>query len=257
MSKRNFLESNNPMLKDEVLKKNAAVLDGDMVYTPEAMTVQGAVNKTFALFGILLLTSVFSYLFYGINPGMGKFLVYGGFIGGAIISFIAGRNLPKASTWAPAFAAFEGLAVGGLSAMYAYFFDGIIFQAVTLTFAILFTMLMLYKSGMIQVTERFRSIIMTAMGAIMLVYLVEFVLHLVGVNVPFLHDQSPIGIGISMIIVIVASLKLLIDFDNFDKGEQMRVPNYMEWYFGMGLLFTLVWLYVEILYLLSYFMGSD
>ncbi|MEL6926854.1 MAG: Bax inhibitor-1/YccA family protein, partial [Bacteroidota bacterium] len=184
-------------------------------------------------------------------------LIYGGFIGGAIVSFIAARNLEKASLWSKVFAALEGLAVGGVSFFYGYMFEGIVFQAISLTMAILFTMLMLYKTGVIKVTERFRNIIMTAMSAIMLVYLVEFVLHLFGVDVPFLHDQSMIGVGISLVIVGVASFKLLVDFDNFERGEQFGAPKYMEWYFGMGLLFTLVWLYLEILYLLSNFLGSD
>lgn len=243
------------MFKEDKLRQpSGQVLDSDLARPASpstVMTVQGAVNKTFALFGILLLTAAFSFMF----PS--KLLIYGGLIGGAVVSFIAARNPARSGTWAPVFAAFEGLAVGGISFVYGSLYGGIIFHAITITLAILFTMLMLYKSGVIRVTERFRSIVMTAVGAIMLVYIVEFVLHLFGINVPFIHDQSPIGIGISLVIVGVASLKLLIDFDNFDKGEQMRAPNYMEWYFGMGLLFTLVWLYLEILYLLSNFMGSD
>ena len=246
-------------MKEDLLRQrnHPNVLDGGMVgdQTLPAMTVNGAVNKTFILGVFMFLAALVSAYF---TMAMGtKMLIYGGFIGGAIISFVAARNLEKSSTYAPLFAVFEGLAVGGMTAIYAYAFEGIVFQAVSLTFAILFTMLMLYKSGLIKVTERFRNIIMTAVGAIMIVYLVEFVLHLFGVNVPFLHDQSPIGIGISLVIVGIASMKLLIDFDNFDKGEQYRAPNYMEWYYGMGLLFTLIWLYLEILYLLSAFMGND
>ncbi|MEM9823507.1 MAG: Bax inhibitor-1/YccA family protein, partial [Bacteroidota bacterium] len=140
---------------------------------------------------------------------------------------------------------------------YASIFENIVFSAVSLTFAILFTMLMLYKSGLIKVTERFRNIVMTATGAIMLVYLASMVLYFFSIDMPFLHDQSPIGIGISLLIVGVASMKLLVDFDNFEKGEQLKTPSYMEWYFGMSLLFTLIWLYLEILWLLSNFMGND
>ena len=215
------------------------------------MTVNGAVNKTLMLFGILTLTAMVGFMFAS------KFLMIGGVIGGAVVSFIASRNMDKSPMLAPLFAVFEGLVVGAASGIYSYFYGGIVFQAVTLTLAILFTMLMLYKSGVIKVTERFRSIIMTAVGGIMLLYLVEFALYMFGVDIPFLHDQSPIGIGISLVIVGVASMKLLVDFDNFDKGEEMKTPSYMEWYFGMGLLFTLVWLYLEILYLISAFAGGD
>jgi len=248
---KNFFESNNPMIKEETVETNSHILDSEMVYSGELMTVNGAVNKTLMLFGILTITALVGFMFAS------KFLMIGGVIGGAVVSFIASRNMDKSPMLAPLFAVFEGLVVGAASAMYSAFYGGIIFQAVTLTLAILFTMLMLYKSVVIKVTERFRSIVMTAVGGIMLLYLVEFVLYMFGINVPFLHDQSPIGIGISLVIVGVASMKLLVDFDNFDKGEQMKTPSYMEWYFGMGLLFTLVWLYLEILYLISAFAGGD
>jgi len=261
MAKRNFFESNNPMMKDDVYRRAQAqpnVLDSDMVRSESSygtMTVQGAVNKTLVLSLILLASAVVGAI---ATASLGSpMIVYGGFIGGAIVSFIAAKNLEKAALWSKVFAVLEGLAVGGVSFFYASFMEGIIVQAVMLTMAILFTMLMLFKTGVIKVTERFRNIIMTAMSAIMIVYVVEFALHMFGIDVPFLHDQSPIGIGISLVIVGVASFKLLVDFDNFERGEQFKAPKYMEWYFGMGLLFTLVWLYLEILYLLSAIMGSD
>ena len=118
-------------------------------------------------------------------------------------------------------------------------------------------MLTLYKSGLITVTEKFRSVIMMATGAIMLLYIVSFVLSLFSINMPFLHEQSMIGIGISMVIVVIASLKLLVDFDNFDKGAQFGSPKYMEYYIAMGLLFTMIWLYTEILWLASALMSGD
>ncbi len=248
--KRNFFESNNPMFKDEKLQTRTEVLDSDLVGHGKVMTVENAVNKTLALFGIMLATSLIGYMFAS------QFLIIGSAIGGFIVYMIAGRNQAKSGTWAPIYAVCEGLFVGGISAVYASLFDNIIFHAATLTLAILFTMLMLYKSGMIKVTQRFRNIMSVAVGAIMLVYIVEFALYMFGIDVPFLHDQSPIGIGISLIIVAVASMKLLVDFDNYEKGEQHRMPEYMGWYFGMGLLFTVVWLYSEILYLVSAFSGD-
>ena len=251
MAKKGLFESRNPMMNDEVIKNSSPVLDSELVYSGETMTVDGAVNKTFMLFGIMLLTATFSFIFP--NP----IFMWGGIIGGAIVSFIIARNLEKSAFLAPLFAALEGLAVGTVTFIYGSMFDGIIFQAVTITLAILFMMLMLYKAGVIKVTERFRSIIMTATGGIMILYLISMVMHFFGMNMPFLHDQSPIGIGISLLIVGVASLKLTVDFDNFYRGAEMKTPSYMEWYFGMGLLFTLIWLYFEILYLLSAFMGSD
>ena len=238
-------KSNNPMIKEEVLKGNITT------DRREVMTVQGGVNKSFILFGILLMTFMVGY------TAPNQIFMYGGMIGGFIVSIIASRDLQRSHIWAPIFAALYGVAIGTISAVYAAAYDGIIFHAVTLTFAIFFTMLTLYKSGLIKVTERFRSVIMTAMGAVMILYIISFVLHLFGINMPFLHDQTPIGIGISLVIVGIASLKLLVDFDNFDRGEKFGSPKYMEYYIAMGLLFTMIWLYTEILWLLSAFMGED
>ena len=217
----------------------------------EVMTVQGGVNKSFVLFGVLLMT-----FFVGYSTPNPLFM-YGGMIGGFIVSIIMSRDLQRSNIWAPLFAGLYGLAIGAISAIYANVFgDNIIFHAVTLTFAIFFSMLTLYKSGLITVTEKFRSIIMMATGAIMLLYIVSFVLSLFSIDMPFLHDQSMIGIGISMAIVVVASLKLLVDFDNFDRGAKFGSPKYMEYAIAAGLLFTMIWLYTEILWLLSAMSGD-
>ncbi len=240
-------KSSNPMFNED---RYGQVLDAGMATQTTPMTVDGAVNKTLILMGVMLATALLSYTF----PN--QLFMYGGIIGGLVVSIFMGRNPSKAPVLAPIFAALEGLLVGTVTAIYASMFDGIIFQAVTATFAILFMMLALYKSGMITVTEKFRAGVSMAVGAIMLLYLVNFVLHLFGVNIPYLHDGGTFSIGITLVIIGVASMNLLLDFDNFEKGEAHRMPDYMEWYFGAGLLFTLVWLYLEILRLLSY-LSSD
>ncbi|MEM1120885.1 MAG: Bax inhibitor-1/YccA family protein [Bacteroidota bacterium] len=238
-------KSNNPMIKEEVLKGN---ITRDR---QEVMTIQGGVNKSFVLFAVLLMAAFVGFS----NPN--NIFLYGGSIGGFIVSIIASRDLERSNIWAPLFAGLYGLAIGVITFAYGSMFEGIVFHAITITLAIFFTMLTLYKSGLIKVTEKFRSIIMTAMGAIMLLYIVSFILSLFSIDMPLLHDQSIYGVGISMGIVVIASLKLLVDFDNFDKGAQFGSPKYMEYYIAMGLLFTMIWLYTEILYILSYFMGSD
>lgn len=238
-------KSNNPMIKEEVLKGNITN------NRQEVMTVQGGVNKSFVLFGVLLMAFFVGY------TAPSQLFMYGGMIGGFVVSIIASRDLQRSNIWAPLFAGLYGLAIGTMSFLYGQMYDGIVFHAVTLTFAIFFTMLTLYKSGLITVTEKFRSVIMMATGAIMLLYIVSFVLSLFSIDMPFLHDQSMIGIGLSMGIVVIASLKLLVDFDNFDRGEKFGSPKYMEYYIAMGLLFTMIWLYTEILWLLSNFMGGD
>jgi uncharacterized YccA/Bax inhibitor family protein len=122
--------------------------------------------------------------------------------------------------------------------------------------AVFFIMLFVYKAGIIKVTNKLRSGIIMATGAIFVVYLLTWVLSMFGIHMPFLHQGGIIGIGISLLIVGVAAMNLLLDFDNFEKGEQYGAPKYMEWFSAMGLLVTLVWLYIEILRLVSYFSGD-
>ncbi|MEZ4958696.1 MAG: Bax inhibitor-1/YccA family protein [Saprospiraceae bacterium] len=165
---------------------------------------------------------------------------------------IASFKTHLSATLAPIYALLEGLCVGSVTAIYAAGFGGgIIFHAVTLTFALLFAMLFIYKTGIIKVTNKFRTGVVMATGAVLLVYLLSFVLGFFGISVPYLHQGGMIGIGISLVIIGVATLNLLLDFDNFEKGEQYGAPAYMEWFSAMGLLITLVWLYFEILRLLS------
>lgn len=243
-----FSKSSNPVLNEDKYKE---VLDAGMVgadYQP--MTINGAINKTLVLMGVMLATGLLSYTFP--NP----LFMWGGIIGGAIVMFIASSNPSRSPVLGPIYAALEGLLVGTVTAYYAAAFDGIIFQAVTATFSILFMMLMLYKSGLIKVTEKFRAGVTMAVGAVMLLYLVNIVLYFFGIQIPFLHDGGMFSIGITLVIIGIASMNLLLDFDNFEKGEAMKAPDYMEWYSAMGLLFTLVWLYLEILRLLSY-LSSD
>ena len=219
----------------------------------ETMTVQGAINKTFILTAIMMVTAVWAFA----NPSM--WMLWGGAIGGLIVVLIASSRPQMSATLAPIYAALEGLFVGAVSAIYSSVagFDGIIFQAVSLTIAVLLTMLFLYKTQIIKVTEKLRSGVMMATGAVVVVYLLNWVLSMFGINVPYLHDSSPIGIGISLVIIGIAAFNLLLDFDNFEKGERFGAPSYMEWFCGMGLLITLVWLYVEILRLLAMLSSSD
>jgi uncharacterized YccA/Bax inhibitor family protein len=155
------------------------------------------------------------------------------------------------------YAALEGLAVGGLSAFLESRTQGIAIQAVGLTFAVLAVMLVAYKLGIIRATERFRAIVVGATGAICLVYLVSMVLNLFHVATPFLNSSSPLGIGLSLIIVGVAALNLILDFDFIESGANYGAPRYMEWYGAFALLVTLVWLYMEILRLLANMRRND
>jgi uncharacterized YccA/Bax inhibitor family protein len=231
--------ASNPFLKEE------SYFNSRTADQSEKMTVQGAVNKSFILLGIMLLTAMFSYSSY--NP---IWIPVGG-IAGFIVVVIASFRPQNSNILAPLYAGLEGLFVGGITAIYANAFDGIVFQAITLTIGVLFTMLFLYKSQIIKVTANLRTGIIMATAGIAILYLVTMVLSFFGVSVPFIHEGGMLGIGFSLFVVGIAAMNLLLDFDSFDKGEQYGSPQYMEWYSAMGLLITLVWLYLEILRLLS------
>lgn len=247
MSKRSFFESSNPVINEKAFQKSA----GTIIQGEGTMTVNGAVNKTLILTAILLLTTVISYA----NPN--PIFMWGGAIGGFVVVLISVFKPQYSNITAPVYAALEGLFVGGISAMYAALYNGIIFQAVTITMAILFVMLFLYKSGIIKVTKSLRTGVIMATGAVFLVYVVSMVLGMFGITVPYLHQGGMIGIGISVVIIGIAAMNLLLDFDNFEKGEQYGAPSYMEWFSAMGLLITLVWLYIEVLRLVSILSGRD
>ncbi len=241
MNKR-FTHSNNPIISDKALKRQGST---PIEYSGTTMSVRGAVDKSLILASILLFTAIFGFS----SPS--PLFMYGGMIGGLILVIISVFKPQYSAITAPAYAAFEGLFVGAITAIYAQAYDGIVFQAVSLTIALLFCMLFLYKSGIIKVTPEFRTAVIMATFAILGIYILSFVLSFFGINIPFLHEGGMMGIGISVVIIGVACLNLLLDFDNFDRGEELGLPKYYEWFFGMGLLITLVWLYLEILRLLA------
>lgn len=209
------------------------------------MTIQGAINKTLILFGILLLTAVFNYQMQ--NP----ILMIGGAIVGLILVIVSVFKMQYAPFIAPAYAAVEGLLVGGVSGMYASLGGGIVIQAISLTLLVLFIMLFIHKTGIIPVTQQFRMGVFMATGAVALLYLISFGLSFFGIHIPYIHEGGTIGILFSLGVIGIASLNLLIDFDTIVKGEQYGAPKYMEWFSAMGLMITLIWLYFEILRLLD------
>jgi uncharacterized YccA/Bax inhibitor family protein len=178
-------------------------------------------------------------------------LVWTGTLGGLGIAVFTIFKPAWSPALAPAYALVEGLAVGGISALFEAQFPGIVIQAVVLTFGTLFALLVAYRSGLIKVTDNLRLGIISATGAIALVYMVSlFGRLLFGWQMPFIHESSPIGIAFSIFVVIIAALNLVLDFDFIERGHGVA-PRYMEWYAAFGLIVTLVWLYLEILRLLS------
>ena len=182
-------------------------------------------------------------------PGLFGYMI-GGAIGGLIFALITIFKPTWAPVTAPIYAALEGLFIGALSAFAESKFPGIVLQATGLTFGILFALLGAYRSGLIKATENFKLGVAAATGGIFLVYMASFVLGMFGVAIPFLHDATPIGIGISVFICIIAALNLVLDFDFIENGADNGAPKYMEWLGAFGLMVTLIWLYIEILHLL-------
>jgi uncharacterized YccA/Bax inhibitor family protein len=220
------------------------ILDAPIGTLSDRMTVSGAVNKSFILLAILLITATYNFLFF--DP----ILMIAGAIGGLVVVIIAAFRQQNSNVLAPTYSALKGLFLGGISAIYGSMAHGIVFQAVLLTTAVLFMMLFLYRSQIIKVTANLRTGIVMATAAIAFFYLVTFILSFFNIHVPYVHDNGMIGIGFSLFVVGLASMNLLLDFDNFEKGEQMGASKSMEWYSAMGLIVTLAWLYVEILRLL-------
>jgi uncharacterized YccA/Bax inhibitor family protein len=222
------------------------------------MTIQGTIAKSFLLLAILSATALWSWS-ATINGQLQPVVLPAAGIGGFILALITIFK-PSLAPWtAPVYAAFEGVFLGtlsclievGLSRKLGGQASGIAIQAVSMTAGTLFVMLFVYATRLIRVTDRLRAGIVSATGALCLVYLIAWVARLFGANIPFLYDASPIGIGISVFIVGLAAFNLLLDFDFIEQGERSAAPKYMEWYGAFGLMVTLIWLYLEILRLLS------
>ena len=241
------VRSGNPGLNDRTFSSQPRALGA------EAMTLQGSVNKSFLLLVVLLAGALWpwsQYMSTG-DPAVVGPSVLIGLIGGLALGLVISFKATLAPYLAVPYAALEGLAIGGISAVLERRYPGIAIQAVGLTFGVLAVLLVAYSMRLIRATERFRSIVIGATGAIALVYLVSLVLGFFHVSVPVLNDATPLGIIVSLAVCGVAALNLVLDFDLIESGVAQGAPRYMEWYAAFGLLVTLVWLYMEILRLLS------
>lgn len=178
-----------------------------------------------------------------------------GMIGGLIAAIAITFKPTWAGFLAPLYALLEGLFIGGISAifnaMFAKNYPGLVMQAVGLTFGVAIAMFLLYNFRVIRATEKFKSVIIASTLGIGIFYLITLVLNMFGVNVSFMYDNSLLSIGISLFVVAIAALNLIMDFDMIEQGAERGAPKFMEWYGAFGLLVTIVWLYIEILKLLS------
>jgi uncharacterized YccA/Bax inhibitor family protein len=242
-----MMRTANPALNANTFKRTGAFSDLGV------MTIQGTVNKTFLLLIISLFsaTMVWNKFFTSADPALIMPWMWAGIIGGFITAIITIFKKEWSAMTAPIYALLEGLFLGGISSIFEAQFPGIVVQAVALTFGVLFTLLLAYKSGLINPTQNFKLGVVAATGAIALFYFISIILSFFGVRLAMIHGSGPFGIGFSIFVVIIAALNLVLDFDFIERGAESGAPKYMEWYGAFGILVTLIWLYIEILRLLS------
>src|SRR5271165_3719083 len=250
-----LMQTSNPALRGDTFRTGVQTC-------ALPISISGAVNKT----GILLICCVataawtWNRFFGAFNPespeaamqAIAPMMVIGG-IGGFILAMVTIFKKEWSPVTAPIYALLEGLLLGGVSAMLDMRYHGIAIQAVSLTFGTLVAMLLAYRSGLIKVTDKLRLGIVAATGGIAVFYFLQFILGFFGVHFKAINGAGPLGIGFSIIVVIVAALNLVLDFDLIENGARLGAPKYMEWYGAFALMITLVWLYFEILRLLSKF----
>lgn len=236
----------NPIFNNmEKASERESIIDASQV-----MTVNGTIQLT-AILGLMLIVAagfVWSKAMLGATDQVSA-LTFGGLIVGFISALII--IFARTKFLIPVYAICEGLFLGGISSIFEMSYPGIVLQAVLATFATLFSMLILYRTGVIRCTDKFRSTIFVATPAIAGVYLINIIGQFFGYSVPGLHSSNTIGIAISVVITLVAALNLIIDFDFIEKGAERMLPKDYEWFGAFGLIVTLAWLYFEILKLLA------
>jgi uncharacterized YccA/Bax inhibitor family protein len=255
-----LLESGNPTLSQKIFSRSASEISG------ETMTVRGTINKFGFLLLMVIAAAAFTWHQYYVKLSLADaqqsvttYIMVGVF-GGLICALAIIFKPTWAPYLAPAYGLLEGLFLGGISAVlneaFSQKYPGLITQAVGLTFGVAIAMFLLYNFRIIRATEKFKSVIFSATLGIAIFYLITWVLTLFHVSVPFMYDASPLGIGISLFVIAIAALNLILDFDMIERGADTGAPKFMEWYGAFGLLVTMVWLYLEILKLLSRIAGS-
>lgn len=253
-----IFKSGNPTLTEKMFDKSHEMAANNM----GTMTVRGAINKFGFMMLMLIAGAAYNWnLYEQLKQDTMHTLMWVGIIGG-LISAIAITFKPNwAPVLAPLYALLEGLFIGAISAImnaaFAESYPGLIMQAVGLTFGVALAMFLLYNFRVISATERFKSIVFTATLGIGIFYLITMILRMFGVNVSFMYDSSLLSIGISLFVVGIAALNLIMDFDMIEQGAERGAPKFMEWYGAFGLMVTIVWLYIEMLKLLSKLSSRD
>ena len=240
--------SSNPVFNSSLFKDATAVGTGEGV-----MTIGGTVNKAILLFLITLFTSVYSWKMAMV--GRAGALLWIGVIGGLIAGFLTVIKIDWAPITAPIYAAFEGLFLGAISAMFNAVYQGIVFKAVLLTFGVMFIVLLLYRLGILRATPGFVKWLVIATGGIAGYYIIAIILSFFHIDITT-GALGGVGIGIQLFIVAIAALNFVLDFNTIEQGALQGAPKKLEWYAAFGLMVTLIWLYIEILRLLAILSSS-
>jgi uncharacterized YccA/Bax inhibitor family protein len=246
-----LFKSSNPTLSE-----NTFTRFGDYS-TSESMTIQGTVNKMGILLFFLISSAAITWyaIASGLLTGFAVPIICG--IGAFVVAIVLAFKPNLAGTLAPVYAILKGSVVGFISLVYNSMYNGIVAQALGLTICVFVALLIIYKLRIIKVTENFKLMIGAATMGIALFYLLSLVLSMFNVSVPLINSNGTFGILFSVFVVAIAALNLVVDFDFIEQGAERRAPKYMEWYGAFGLLVTLVWLYLEILRLLSKLASRD
>lgn len=237
---------------------NPIVSRTELATSSTPMTISGVIQKTALLLGVSAAVGLGLFLYFVSQQiPMHTLNIF------AIGSVFAGIGLGLAISFKPhlartlafPYAAVEGVFLAAVTAIFYYVFPSVPMLALSATFVTAAVMLTLYTTGLVQVTEKFRSIITSATIAIMIVYAISLVLRLIfgSSALSVLFDGGMVAIGFSLFVVVIASFNLLLDFDNIERGVEWGVDESYEWVYGVGVLATLVWMYFEIMRLISYF----
>lgn len=246
-----FLKSSNPALQEKSFQ--GTILEG--IGTGEEMTLSGTMNKFGVLMALMIASTLFAWsqFYKGSDPMP---MMYIGVFGGLGVAVLMAFKKQWAHVLGPVFAILEGLFVGSVSAIYNYTYPGLPMQAVALTLLVTLIMFMIYRYRIIKVTNKLRTVVVVATSAIAVFYLIQWLTfafggHAIASNLT--NSSTPLSIGFSILVTGLAAFNLLLNFDTIEKGIEMRANRYMEWFCAFGLLVTIVWLYLEILRLLSKF----
>jgi uncharacterized YccA/Bax inhibitor family protein len=249
-----LMKTSNPVLSNKSFDNLSGSLYGGAIDATQRMTLSGTVNKTGVLLLCVATTAYWTWSRFLASRDLADVAPYllVGLLGGFIMAMVTTFKREWAPVTAPAYALLEGLALGGISAVFDLRYPGIAIQAVGLTFGTLLALLLVYSTGMVRVTDKFRIGVFAATGGIALFYLAQMLLGFFGVHfLSSVHGSGTVGIVFSLFVVGIAALNLILDFDFIERGANQGAPKYMEWYGAFGIMVTLVWLYLEILRLLA------